>query len=286
MATEGSAASRADGQSHTATFQVSLPEPFCFTRPEEWPKWIRRFECFRIASGLEESRDDVQVNTLIYAMGDQTDDILRSFALTEDDRKNYAIVRAKFDGHFIQRRNVIFERAKFNRRKQEEGEPVESFITSLYALAEHCGYGNLHGEMIRDRIVVGIRNSKLSEKLQLNAELTLDGAISQVRQTEAVKLQQPLLRGKPDSPVGAVHGTGGRWPKKGSKNSDSHKSGNSVCSRCGRSPAHDKSQSPAKDQICRNCHKRGHFRAVCRSAVKVRGVETIQRDQRVCSWVP
>ena len=52
-----------------------------------------------------------------------------------------------------------------------------------------------HDEMIRDRIVVGIRDAKLSEKLQLDAELTLSKAVTQVRQAEAVKLQQPLVRG-------------------------------------------------------------------------------------------
>ena len=90
------------------------------------------------------------MNTLIYAMGDQADDILRSFTLSGEDRKNYAIVKAKFDNHFIQRCNVIFECAKFSCRKQDEGESVEMFITALYALAEHCGYSDLPDEMIRD----------------------------------------------------------------------------------------------------------------------------------------
>ena len=53
----------------------------------------------------------------------------------------------------------------------------------------------LYDEMIRDRIVVDIRDAKLSEKLQLDAELTLSKAVTQVRQAEAVKLQQPLVRG-------------------------------------------------------------------------------------------
>ena len=105
------------------------------------------------------------------------------------------MVKSKFDDHFVKRRNVIFERAKFNRRIQEGGESVDTFITALYSLAEHCGYSELHDEMIRDRIVVGIRNSALSEKLQLDPRLTLDSAISQVRQSEAIKQQQPLLRG-------------------------------------------------------------------------------------------
>ena len=183
----GAERERADSRNQVAaSFQVAIPEPFCFSRPEEWEKWSRRFERFRIASGLTLREDEVQVSTLIYAMGDQADDILHSFALSEENRKSYQMVKSKFDDHFVKRRNVIFERAKFNRLIQEGGESVDTFITALYSLAEHCGYSELHDEMIRDRIVVGIRNSALSEKLQLDPRLTLDSAISQVRQSEAI----------------------------------------------------------------------------------------------------
>ena len=48
---------------------------------------------------------------------------------------------------------------------------------SAECLAEHCEYGALHDEMIRDRIVVGIVDRLLSLKLQLDAQLTLKKAI-------------------------------------------------------------------------------------------------------------
>ena len=274
------------GQTPTATFQVATPEPFTFSRPDEWPKWIRRFERFRIASGLVSRDEEAQVNTLIYSMmGDEADDVLRSFTLLDKDRKSYGTVKAKFDAHFIQRRNVIFERAKFNRRRQGYDETVDSFITALYALAEHCGYGSLHDEMIRDRIVVGIKSNSLSEKLQLDSTLTLEKAITQVRQTEAVKKQQPLLRGKPDTPVGAVNkGRGGPKAIRGGKQGSSTNRSNNreqqspqVCSRCGRKPAHDKAHCPARDQICHKCHKQGHFQRMCRSP-KNSGVGTLETD--------
>ena len=193
-----------------ATYQVTAPEPFNFSRPSDWTKWIRRFERFREASGIDKNSEATQVNSLIYSMGDQADDILRAFNLSEEDAKKYSVVKNKFDGYFIKRRNIIFERAKFNMRKQEEGETVDSFITALYELAEHCNYGNLREEMIRDRLVVGIKDSKLSENLQLDGELTLEKAIAQARQKETVKQQQTLLRGgpvtkaTPEAPVGAV----------------------------------------------------------------------------------
>ena len=62
-------------------------------------------------------------------------------------------------------------------RRQEGGEPVDSFITLLYRLVEHCNYCDLHEKMIRDRTVMGLRDSNLSERLQNDPELTFDKAI-------------------------------------------------------------------------------------------------------------
>ena len=134
----------------TTTYQVHPPEPFTFSRPSEWPKWARRFEHFRIATGLASKSEEVQVSTLLYTMGADADEILRSFRLSEADQKIYKTVKVKFDSHFVKKHNIIYERAKFNMRKQEEGEPIDVFITDLYTLAEHCSYGELHDEMIRD----------------------------------------------------------------------------------------------------------------------------------------
>ncbi|KAL5499382.1 hypothetical protein EMCRGX_G010781 [Ephydatia muelleri] len=96
----------------------------------------------------------------------------------------------------LKKRNVIYERAKFNLRKQEDGEPVDDFVTTLYSLAQYCNFGDLHDEMIRDRLVVGLRDANLSEKLQLDSELTLEKAIAMARQSESVKLQQATVRGE------------------------------------------------------------------------------------------
>ena len=74
------------------------------------------------------------------------------------------------------RRNVIFERARFNRRRRRKGESAEECITVLYSYVETCAYGDLKEEMLRDRLVVGIKDTALSERLQLDAHLTLEKA--------------------------------------------------------------------------------------------------------------
>ncbi|KAK0156642.1 hypothetical protein N1851_000118 [Merluccius polli] len=167
-----------------ATFTIKPPEAFDFAKPHEWEKWIRRFERFRLASNLNSSTEENQMNTLVYCMGDEADDVLRG------------AVKKGFDDYFIPKKNVIYERAKFNKRVQQPSETVDVFLTSLYALAESCEYGQLHDELLRDRLVVGLKDSRLSERMQLDRELTLTKAITMARQSEEVKRQQTDLRGE------------------------------------------------------------------------------------------
>ena len=175
----------------------------------------------------------------------------------------------------MKRRNPIFERAKFNQRKQEEGEPVDDFIMDLYRVVEHCSYGNLHDELIRDRIVVSLRSAALSEKLQRDTYLTLDKAVRMAREDETIRKQQALLRNdfKEDK------------PKQGKDKSDLYylrkklfkhrgkppsatplgqqQQNPKKCTRCGRSPPHSREQCPAREETCHKCNKKGHFKSMC-----------------------
>ena len=115
-----------------SAWQIALPEKFIF-KPAEWKRWIRRFEHFRDASGLVAEKDEKQVSTLVYSMGDQADDIMSTprFA-NETDKKVYKTVRYKIQDHFVIRDNIPFESAKFLGRAQEEGEPIGDYITALH----------------------------------------------------------------------------------------------------------------------------------------------------------
>ncbi len=58
------------------TYQVNPPPKFSFKSVNNWPRWIRRFERFRMATELDKKDQEKQVNALIYTMGDEADDIL------------------------------------------------------------------------------------------------------------------------------------------------------------------------------------------------------------------
>ena len=146
---------------------------------------------------------------------------------------------------------------------------MDDFITSLHSLSEYCNYGQLRDEMIRDRNVVGLRDSALSKKLQLESELAREKAITLVRNRESARKQQPLLRGDTTANIDAVS----KQRRAKTQQTQKPKSyGNSTCSRCGK-PSHcGKEQCPAKKAICRKCQKHEHFQSVCRSSQSVKTV--------------
>ena len=89
-------------------FQVTPMKKFSFM-PEEWPKWIQRFERFHTATRLDKQTSENQVNTLIYTMGEQADNVFISFKFTTEQENNYEEVKKKFENYFIVKRNIIFE---------------------------------------------------------------------------------------------------------------------------------------------------------------------------------
>lgn len=107
------------------------------------------------------------MSMLVHAIGKEAENILSCFTYEEGEREDrFDAVMAKFDAYFILRRNVI-QRACFNQRVQHVGERTETFIRALYQLSEHCDFAAKREEHIRDRIVVGISDKELSQKLQL-----------------------------------------------------------------------------------------------------------------------
>ena len=170
-----------------ATMNIDPPKPFNFSDPDDWPRWKKRFQQFCEASGLSTGSKTRQVSMLLYCLGEDADDILTSTNISEEERKNFVEVLAKFDAFFKVRQNVIFERAKFNKRTQLDGESAEQYITTLYHLAETCNYPqDIKSEMIRDRLVARIRNQHLSQQLQMDPDLTLERAEIRIHQKEAI----------------------------------------------------------------------------------------------------
>ena len=103
--------------------------------------WFKRY---RISTELNKKAEILQINTTIYCTNDEADDIFESFTFAEGEEK-YGKVKKKCNKHFIIKRNVILEPAKFNMKKQEPGALVDTYITEFYCLSllSHVCYRNM-----------------------------------------------------------------------------------------------------------------------------------------------
>ncbi|XP_077505285.1 uncharacterized protein LOC144115033 [Amblyomma americanum] len=259
------------------SFVIQPPEAFCFTTPAAWPKWRKWFEHFYTASGLCDKSGSHQVNTLLYLMSDQAEDILGTFKLSGENSQNIQVVLKQFDSYFIPWRNVIFEWARFNTRVQNDGESVEDFVIALHKLSNHCEYGTLREELVRDRLVVSIQDQKLSARLQLDADLTLHKALEFIKKVKSVRQQQAELH--PDT-LTVNKLASGRQQVGHSTNTTNVNDGRehfesrphprpadnvpTLCLQCGKE-RHPHSLCPARTQVCKGCHKKGHYTSVCMS---------------------
>ena len=251
--------------------QLPPPETFDFTNPAIWPRWIKRFERYRIASELYLKPDRQQISTLLYTLGQESEELFGTFDLGEEEYLEYEDVVAAFESYLGLRKNIVYERAKFLKRRQRAGEPIDAFINDLHKLAANCELGTLKDSLIRDLVVIGVNNQKLSESLQMDESLTLHKAIARVRQAETVAKQQSEIRG--ESSTGEVGAVGAKQmpikkPSPDSKTFD--------CRRCGTN--HGPRACPAFKERCAKCKFRGHFAKCCPNGPK--GVKEIETDDR------
>ena len=260
-----------------AQFRLDTPAPFNFRKPDDWSRWKKRFEQYRLALELGKASASRQISTLLYCLGEEAEAVLDSTDATDDEKAVYKTVIEKFDAHFKVRKNIIYERAKFNKRNQQLGETAEEYIMQLYKLAEGCNYGEFTEEMIRDRLVVGIRDNAMSERLQLDPALTLDKAKRMIRQREAVHEQQEDLKGA-SRLSGDIDETRylergyrrkqipSKRPPTSERGSQKH-SNKKQCTRCGKEQ-HARDKCPAKDATGFKCNKKGHYSSQCYSKTK------------------
>ncbi|UYV76985.1 hypothetical protein LAZ67_14002708, partial [Cordylochernes scorpioides] len=249
--------------------QIQPPETFDFSTPNEWPKWKKRFERYLVVSGMKKKVEADKIDLFMYLMGDRADDIFRTFKFEKEEEatKLDSVLKA-FDSHFCVRKNIIYERAKFNSRIQEDREPVDEFITSLYKLADSCEFEGLHEQLIRDRIVVGVRDKALSERMQLDSELTLEKAVKMVRQQEAVRQQQvDLQRPSASQKVNQVKFNSKNFSPKQqqqpSRKKEKSAKTRSRCPKCGGFTHREGQACRAEGQRCNLCSKTGHFANCC-----------------------
>ncbi|XP_070377793.1 uncharacterized protein [Dermacentor albipictus] len=104
------------------------------------------------------------------------------------------IVR-RLSNHFSPRLSVTVQRFKFGTRQQQPGESIADYIAELRRLSEHCDFGASLDDMLRDRLVCGVRSETLQLRLLAEPELTFATAREKAIAMGSAQRQTEQIRG-------------------------------------------------------------------------------------------
>ena len=244
----------------------------------QWKTFKSQFSIYKIAKNYSKmSSEDIKIANMLLLMGRDCVPIYDQFKFddkVETQKKTLDNVIKLFDNHFEPVKNVIYERLKFNNLKQEPGQSIHQFIVAVQTQAVNCDYGEpIVNELIRDRIVVGVRDSNLRDYLVDIDDLDLAKCIQKAKQYVSFHEQTRQMGGqsqqdkenldtlmtskqqsKPDSKM--------KYQNKPDQKLDSR------CPGCGRF-FHRRGKCPASGVSCFKCGKPNHFSKMCANKQKV-----------------
>ena len=151
-----------------------------------WKRFRRVWSSYEIASRLVKQLKEERMATLLTCLGADTLEVVDGFNFANDEeRKDIDVVLEKLEVFCVGETNKIYERYQFNKKDQESGESIDSYVAALCTLAKTCNYSSLLDSLIRDRIVVGIKDNGTRKRLLQEAKLTLNKCIDICRSSEA-----------------------------------------------------------------------------------------------------
>ena len=255
----------------TFSCNVSLPPKLQLQSgnlSKEWKQWRQIWEAYEEVTDLRNKTSRLRVATFITCIGKEALEVHNGLPFQSDAEKtDIQKVLELWQNHCMGKTNIICERYKFNNRSQEQAESIDTYVTTLRALAETCEFGTLKDDLLRDRIVCGVRDKGIRRKLLQESGLTLSKCVDICRANEATaaQLKDMAPRQTDEEEANAVNQKED-WKKpkvpkdnrKGLKNQLIPE-----CKFCGRKHERKRDKCPAYGQTCSACKKANHFATKC-----------------------
>lgn len=247
-------------------------EQFNANDPTGWESYQERIEFFLAANGITDVNKKKTV--FLSVCGSSTYEILRSLiAPTKVINKSYEEIVTVLQQHFTPRTSEIVYRFRFYRRDQQPGETFSVYLKELRHLAEKCGFENLEN-MLRDRIVCGVRDENLQRRLLAEDKITFqktqnlclahEGAAHSLA---AIRETSNSYNSVATSSTASVNKVGNSHNNKQSRGSGSRSSAVNFAGRKNKCFRCDAEHSPDtcgfKNVKCRFCNKEGHIEKAC-----------------------
>ena len=258
------------------------PEPLQLSignSSQNWKRFKQKWSNYELATGVAKKDDAIRVATILTVIGDEALDVYNTFTWDDDeDKVKIDKVLEQFEKFCEPRKNIIYERYLFFSRGQESGESIDKYATVLRNMADNCEFRDLKDSLIRDRIVLGVTDNHVRERLLRVPDLTLEKALEISRAAEATQSQLKQMQNIQE--VNELRSKNERTPNEKFEGKTPGYGGEHIdCKFCGRRHVRDRMKCPAYGQRCNRCGKNDHFAVKCLAGKRLS--EKSRADQKL-----
>ena len=143
-----------------SNFPVPQPMVYKGDRETNWEFFRQQCEDYEVATELSKQVTPVRLASLRSLMGKDCLQIFRNLSLYPAQQESVTSYLDALEAYFKPQRNVVYERYVFNTCVQTQDESVDAYVKRLRKLASSCDFGVLTNELIRDRLVIGVRDKE------------------------------------------------------------------------------------------------------------------------------
>ena len=125
---------------------------------DNWKYFKKSWNNYKLATKLDKRDKSVVLAILYIVLGRETNQIAENLEVTDSTDPN-SLIEA-LTNYFEPQKNTIFERSVFNTTVQEDNKSIDQYLNKPGKLAATYNYGALTNQLIRDKLVIGIRDKK------------------------------------------------------------------------------------------------------------------------------
>ena len=130
---------------------------------EDWSSYVERLEQYFMANDVSTAGKKKAI--LLSFCGSAAYQLIKSLLVpSRPHEKSFAQIVEMMCNHCHPKASPIVCRFTFNSHSQKEGESLSMYMAELRKLATDCDYGESLLEMLRDRIVCGVKDRRILKK--------------------------------------------------------------------------------------------------------------------------
>ena len=265
--------------------KVKKPPISLGSTPEDWSYFITRWDNYKEITNIKEN--SIIVNLMECCEETLRKDLFRTYGNLKGNTEEEALNKIKKVA--VRTENVIFARVTHHQMKQDDEQPVRSFVAKLKGQAGICNYIIRHtfpcgcnhesdvsyaDAMVRTVLASGLADNQIQRDLfcESNQEMPLEQMINFIETKEVGNRSVPQATNTVKT--FAVRSTYKRDTNQAIKTHNMTSRGENrtfPCGWCGkRGHGNHKDRErrrrvcPAFEHICKNCDIKSHYESVCK----------------------